>query len=211
MTEHGPFDVHHRRYDDWFERHRAVYVSELLALRPYVPLTGTGIEIGVGTGRFAAPLGVQVGIDPSSAMLAYAALRGIRAICATAERLPFADDRFDHALIVTTLCFVADPAATLAEARRVPRRGGRLVVGFIDRDSTMGRQYDAHKADDLFYRDARFDSSGDVDVLLRASGFVVTAWAQTLAHTLPETRDIEPLRPGRGDCAFVVAAANCVK
>jgi len=78
----------------------AAYISELLALRPFVPWLGRGIEIGVGSGRFAAPLGVQVGIDPSPAMLARAAARGITIVEGTAEDLPFADAGFDHALNV---------------------------------------------------------------------------------------------------------------
>lgn len=49
-------------------RPEAAYVSELLALRPFVPWAGYGIGIEVVSGRFAAPLGIQVG-GPSSAML----------------------------------------------------------------------------------------------------------------------------------------------
>lgn len=66
---------------------RAPYQSELLTIRALLPWDGLGLEIGVGTARFAAPLGVQVGIDPSSAMLRYAAGRGITVVRATAERL----------------------------------------------------------------------------------------------------------------------------
>lgn len=63
-----PFDALHDRYELWFEEHEAACVSELLALRAFVPREGRGLDIGVGTGRFAAPLGVQVGLDPSSEM-----------------------------------------------------------------------------------------------------------------------------------------------
>jgi hypothetical protein len=51
-----PFVLYYRRYDDWFERHRAAYLSELLAIRALLPWEGRGLEIGVGTGRFAGPL-----------------------------------------------------------------------------------------------------------------------------------------------------------
>ena len=64
MPRVAPFETHHERYEAWFEKHEAAYISELLALRPFVPWQGRGIEIGVGSGRFAAPLGVQVGLDP---------------------------------------------------------------------------------------------------------------------------------------------------
>lgn len=208
MPRVAPFEAHHRRYEAWFEKHEAAYISELLALRPFVPWEGRGIEIGVGSGRFAAPLGVQVGVDPSPAMLVHAAARGIEVVAGVAENLSFADGSFDHALVVTTLCFVDSPVAMLAEARRVLKPGGRLVMGFIDRESAMGQDYLAHQAENVFYREATFYSADEVARLLLATGFAIGAWGQTLAHPLPETREIEPLRPGRGRCAFVVVAAT---
>jgi SAM-dependent methyltransferase len=204
----APFEGHHRRYEAWFEQHEAAYVSELLALRPFVPWTGRGIEIGVGSGRFAAPLGVEFGVDPSGAMLAYAAARGIAVVQGVAETLPFAAGSFDYALVVTTICFVDSPARMLAEARRVLKPGGRLVLGFIDRQSALGQFYVAHQAESVFYRDATFYSADEVGRLLHETGFAIGAWGQTLAHPLPETREIEPLRDGRGQCAFVVVAAQ---
>jgi SAM-dependent methyltransferase len=202
------FETHHQRYEAWFEKHEAAYISELLALRPFVPWEGRGIEIGVGSGRFAGPLGVQVGVDPSPAMLVYAAARGIEVVQGTAENLPFVAGSFDHAMVVTTICFVDSPAGMLAEARRVLKPGGRLVIGFIDRESALGQDYLAHQAENVFYRDATFYSSDEVAQLLLETGFSISAWGQTLAHSLSETREIESLQPGRGQCAFVVIAAT---
>jgi SAM-dependent methyltransferase len=204
----APFEAYHERYEAWFGKHEAAYISELLALRPFVPWEGYGIEIGVGSGRFAAPLGVQVGVDPSPAMLVHAAARGIEVVEGTAENLPFETGTFDHALVVTTICFVDSPAGMLAEAHRVLKPGGRLVIGFIDRESAMGQNYLAHQSESVFYCEATFYSADEVARLLLAAGFVISAWGQTLAHPLPETREIEPLRPGRGQCAFVVVAAT---
>jgi len=208
MPRVSAFEAHHQRYETWFEKHEAAYISELLALRPFVPWEGRGIEIGVGSGRFAGPLGVQVGVDPSPAMLVYAVARGIDVVEGTAENLPFAGGSFDHVLVVTTICFVDSPAGMLAEARRVLKPGGRLVIGFIDRESALGQDYLAHQAENVFYRDATFYSADEVAQLLSEAGFAISAWGQTLARPLPETREIEPLRPGRGQCAFVVIAAT---
>jgi ubiquinone/menaquinone biosynthesis C-methylase UbiE len=203
----APFEEHHERYEDWFERHRAAYVSELLALRPFVPFEGRRLEIGVGSGRFAAPLGIEVGIDPSPAMLAHAAARGIEVHTATAENLPFEANSFDHALVVTTICFVDSAKQMLSEARRVLKPGGRLVIGFIDRESNLGQHYLQYQDESVFYREATFYSADEVETLLEENGFVITAWAQTLAHPLPETVEMEAVRPGRGESAFVVVAA----
>lgn len=208
METSSPFEAHHERYDAWFERHPAAYASELLALRPFVPLAGRGLEIGVGTGRFAAPLGVRVGVDPSPAMLARARARGIEAREGTAESLPFGDESFDHVLIVTTLCFVESPARMLGEASRVLTPGGRLVIGFIDRDSALGRRCEAGRGTSLFYRNARFHSAGDVRKLLEDAGFAIDGWWQTLASPEDEITEIEPVMAGHGACGFVVAVSH---
>jgi len=207
MPRTAPFDAHTQRYDAWFEKHEAAYISELLALRALVPYTGRGLEIGVGTGRFAAPLGVAVGVDPSPAMLAVAAERGIETVEGVAEALPFPDECFDYVLIVTTVCFVDSPARMLAEAWRVLTPDGRVVLGFVDRESVIGQDYLAHQAENVFYRDATFHSASGVEDLLIEAGFSIDQWGQTLSRPLAETNTVEPLRPGRGRCGFVVVSA----
>lgn len=207
MPKRGPFEAHHQRYEAWFDKHRAAYLSELLALRPFVPWQGQGLEIGVGSARFAAPLGVAFGVDPSPAMLGYAAERGIEAVSGVAEDLPFEAGSFDHALVVTTICFVDSAPRMLAEAHRVLRPGGRLVIGFIDRESPLGQEYLAHQSESVFYREAVFHSADEVARLLGESGFAIVDWGQTLSRPLPEIREIEALRPGRGERSFVVVAA----
>ncbi len=208
MPKAAPFEAYHQRYETWFEKHQAAYISELLAMRPFVSWEGYGLEIGVGSGRFAAPLGIQVGIDPSPAMLAHAAARSIKVVEGVAENMPFEAGAFDHALVVTTICFVDSPAKMLAEAHRVLKPGGRLVIGFIDRESALGQDYLAHQAANTFYREATFYSADEVTQLLRQAGFIINAWGQTLTRPLAQIREIETLRAGRGQGAFVVVAAS---
>jgi ubiquinone/menaquinone biosynthesis C-methylase UbiE len=166
------------------------------------------MEIGVGTGRFAAPLGVAYGIDPAFEMLAYARQRGIKVLAATAEALPFQSAAFDYALIVTTICFVDDAKATLDEAFRVIKAKGSLVIGFIDRKSALGQDYLAHQAENVFYRDATFYSTAEIHALLQASGFKSLQWVQTLFRPLGEIKDIEPIQDGFDLGAFVAVRAQ---
>lgn len=201
------FDVHHLRYEGWFANHNAVYCSELLAVRSLMPKSGLGLEIGVGTGRFAAPLGVPVGLDPSVAMLAHASARGIRVVQGVAEQLPFATDSFDYALSVTTICFVNDIRAMLLEARRVIKPDGCLVLGFVDRGSVLGQQYLNQQSENAFYRNATFYSAEEVEKLLQECGFPVLEWVQTLSGPLQEIVEIEPFRSGYGKDAFAVVKA----
>lgn len=208
MPKTEPFETHHQHYDDWFVRHATAYQSELLAVRALLPWQGLGLSIGVGTGRFAAPMGIQIGIDPAYNVLAYAARRGIATVQAVAEALPFADKSFQRALCVTTLCFVDDASAMLRETYRVLQPGGVLVIGFIDRTSQLGQHYLAHQAENVFYRDARFFSAAEVKQLLAVNGFIEPRWVQTLSKMPKQSSEIEALQAGYGSGAFVVVAAQ---
>jgi SAM-dependent methyltransferase len=201
----GPFVRHYRRYDRWFARHQAAYLSELLAVRALLPFQGRGLEIGVGTGRFAAPLGVEFGVEPAAPMARLARARGVRVISAVAESLPFAREAFDYVLLVTTLCFVADAGATMREAARVLRPGGALVVGLVDRDSAVGKDYLAHQAKNVFYRAARFYTIAEVEVLLGGAGFEESDRVRTLSGPLATVREIEA--PSQSAGGFVVLRA----
>ena len=96
----------------------------------------------------------------------------------------------------------------LTEAYRVLKPGGELVIGFIDRTSNLGQHYLAHQAENVFYREATFYSASEVEQLLRDTDFTEPVWVQTLSKTLEEKDDIEPLRTGYGQGAFVVVKAN---
>ena len=100
---------------------------------------GRVLDIGTGTGRLLellAPLvSAGLGVDASRAMLALARARLARpgfSHCAVRladmYRLPLPDGGFDLVLMHMVLHHAEDPAAALAEAARVLRPGGRLVV-----------------------------------------------------------------------------------
>ncbi len=209
MPRAAPFEIHHRRYEDWFTGHEPAYQSELLAVRALLPWHGLGLEIGAGSGRFAGPLGVRIGVDPSRAMLGYATARGVLAVQGVAEALPLRTAAFDYALIVTTLCFVDDARLMLTETRRVLAPGGFLVIGFVGRASALGRDYLARRPEHVFYREATFYSAAEVDGLLRGSGFGDLVWAQTVFAPPEQMQEAEPLRAGTGTGAFVVVRATC--
>jgi ubiquinone/menaquinone biosynthesis C-methylase UbiE len=109
------------------------------ALDALVPATGRLIDIGTGTGRVLEPLGGRVregvGIDASRAMLALARARLARAglshcsvRLADMYRLPIEDAGFDIGVMQMVLHYAEQPGAVLAEAARVLRPGGALVV-----------------------------------------------------------------------------------
>jgi SAM-dependent methyltransferase len=207
MPRTEPFEGHTERYESWFERNPLAYESEVLALRQMLP-PGRGLEVGVGSGRFAAPLGIARGVEPSERMRLLARQRGVDAIDGVAERLPFPEESFDVVLMVTTICFVDDLPGSLNEANRVLRARGHLVIGFIDRESLLGREYEAHRAANVFYREATFFSAREVSDRVRQARFGHLRFRQTIFTPLDEIAAIQPSRPGHGAGAFVVVRAE---
>jgi SAM-dependent methyltransferase len=207
MPKTDVFERHVERYEAWFERHHFAYQSELEAIRVLVPEGGRGIEIGVGTGRFAVPLGIGVGIEPAHAMGLVARRRGVDVVRGVAEALPVADASFDFALMVTTICFVDDADRSLDEARRVVRAGGALLVGFVDGASPLGRAYKQRRTTSVFYREAEFVSSQQLINALERCGFRDVTCRQTIFSDPVRMREPAPVLEGVGRGSFVVVRA----
>ncbi|MGM0606252.1 MAG: class I SAM-dependent methyltransferase [Halobacteriota archaeon] len=208
MPHTEPFDRYTDRYEEWFAENEYAYRSEVAALRRLIPSPGRGVEIGVGTGRFADPLGVRYGLDPSVRMLRRAADRGIEVVAGVAEDLPLAADSFDTALVVTAICFVDDVGRTLREARRVLVDGGRLVIGYIDKESPVGQLYQEHKTENPFYRDATFVSTEVLLGALRSAGFDGFETVQTIFEPPTELTELDSVTEGYGEGSFVGIAAR---
>ena len=96
------------------------------------------LDVGAGwgelAGRIAAATEAQVvACDLSLRMVQLASSRGIRAIVADAEALPFGDRTFDVVVANAMLYHVPDLDRGLAELGRVLVDGGRLVATTFDR------------------------------------------------------------------------------
>jgi ubiquinone/menaquinone biosynthesis C-methylase UbiE len=92
--------------------------------------TGRVLEIGAGTGRnlpHYPPAVELVMTEPDPTISRRLRRHGHEVIAAPAEALPFPDDSFDAVVSTLVLCTVGDPAAALAEMKRVLRPDGRLL------------------------------------------------------------------------------------
>ncbi|MBN1893646.1 class I SAM-dependent methyltransferase [bacterium] len=204
MPKTQPFEKYSDRYDKWFEKHQDVYLAELEAVRQMMhPSSSEGLEVGVGSGKFAAPLGIRTGVEPSEKMAVKAEELGIRVFRNAAEDLPFSDSGFDFVLMVTTICFVDDIFKSFKEAFRVLRPRGSIIVGFVDKESELGRRYWNKRNTSVFYKEATFFSTGQVCRHLADAGFGGFTFKQTLIPG--ETPGV--VRDGFGEGAFIVVKA----
>jgi ubiquinone/menaquinone biosynthesis C-methylase UbiE len=109
------------------------------------------LEVGPGTGYYSLPAAEWLSpggsldvLDVQQEMLDHTLRRatehGIANITPTladARELPYADDSFDGAYLITVLGEIPDQDAALRELRRVVRPGGRIVVGELFGDPHM--------------------------------------------------------------------------
>jgi len=133
-------------YETWYETRRGQRADQAeRALLEWLvgqgPGTKTLLEVGCGTGHFAAWLERRrhrVGLDRSPAMLAELHRRHpqLPVVLGDGHTLPFRDGAVDVTLFVTTFEFLERPAGALREAVRVSRRG--LVVLALNRWSLGG-------------------------------------------------------------------------
>ena len=103
------------------------------------------LEIGPGTGKYALPIaaslapdGILEVLDIQHEMLDHltrrasqAGIGNIVSIPGDARKLPYADNTFDGAYLITVLGEIPEPDAALLELRRVLKAEGCLVIGEI--------------------------------------------------------------------------------
>ena len=193
-----------RDFDAWFETHQALYHSELAALEKAAS-PGPGLEIGVGTGRFAAPLGVRFGLDPAFRMLNLAKKRGIRVVQGLGENLPFKNASFPFVQIVFVLEFVENPLLFLREAARVLKQNGALILGFIDEDTRWGEYYARNPSHQEYFQPPAVK---DILKIFKEIGLEYQEAYQTLFQPPPDISEKEEPKSGFGEGGFVVLKAR---
>ena len=128
--------------------------TDPIALLALLDADWTVGDLGCGNGRLTETLAPFVkrviGVDQSAAMLAAARKRlaGVENAefrQGDVESLPVDDGELDVAVVFLVLHFAAEPAAVIAEAARVLRPGGRLlVVDMMPHDRDEYRQQMGH-------------------------------------------------------------------
>ncbi|MDD2400440.1 MAG: class I SAM-dependent methyltransferase [Sulfurovum sp.] len=172
MAKTKSFEQYAENYEIWFEKHKTIYDDEVQTAKKLIGPVSNGFEIGIGSGKFALPLGIKIGIEPSKRMRELAQAKGLEVIDGVAENLPFENEKFNFAVMITTVCFVDDLLQALSEAYRVIVPGGFLLIGMVEKNSPMGKEYQKKKAKSKFYGEASFYSIQEVTALAQKAGFV---------------------------------------
>ena len=208
MARTAPFDNYYELYEKWFEDNRFTYLSELKAVQHFIPTDKKGIEIGSGSGKFALPLGIKIGIEPSLKMQKLALSKGMKVINGVAENLSIMNESFDFALMVTTICFLDDIEKSFHEVHRILKPGGFFIIGFVDKDSPLGKLYSKKRAKSKFYKAATFYSALEVINWLKKISFTGIEVIQTIfGNSLEETNSVQDWKDGFGEGSFVVIKA----
>lgn len=210
MLQTGIFDKNVEVYEKWYEEYSEVYQSEIAAIRQQLqklPENLRGIEVGLGTGRFALPLGIKEGVEPSEAMAKKAIDRGIEVIEGVAESLPYGDLQFDFVLFVTA-CHLDNIKRALTEAHRVLKHKGAILIGFLDKYQSVAKQYFEKRHRSTFFAKATFCSVDRIEKLLKENAFKDLEFNQTLFGKLDEIKKIQMPEPGFGEGSFVVVKAT---
>lgn len=175
----------------WYSKHPRIFESEVATIKA-LRLEGFGLELGVGSGVFAAALRIDLGIDSSLNMLRIAKRRSVAAVRAVGELLPFRNKRLDYVLIVNTLCFLEEPDVTMKEVWRVLKDDGSLVLCEVPKDSPWGRLIEEKgKAGHPFYRHTKLYTIVDMYHILEDAGFRVVDAKGTLSFSPNEEERVE--------------------
>ena len=207
MAKTKSFDEHLDEYEQWFIDNHIVFQSELKAIQKVLPESGKGTEIGVGSGVFASMLGIKEGIEPSYTMREKARERYINAVDGVAEKLPYPDKSYDFALMVTTICFVDDILQSCKEVHRILKKNGTFIIGFVDKNSPVGKIYLENRNQSVFYKDAIFYSTDEVYRFLSETGFKIETTLQTVFGLLDTIKEVQTPQDGCGKGSFVVIKA----
>jgi SAM-dependent methyltransferase len=110
--------------------------------------------------------------------------------------------------MVTTLCFLDDVEKSFSEIYRILKEHGRFIIGFVDKDSPIGKKYFESKNEITFYKYADFYSTDDVLRLLKKFNFKDVDILQTIFGNPEDIKDIQEFKRGHGEGVFVVVVSE---
>ena len=138
-------------------------------IRPWLPAEGPLLDLGSGTGHFAAQLERELGLDVVTADVSDIHVVGRPPVLIADGVLPFEDKTFSASLLVFMLAYPNDPAAVLMEAARVTR--GPVIVVQSLHSSRFG--YACLRVREFFWTTLAFHASKFFGYVSRRADFTM--------------------------------------
>lgn len=182
---YGPQQSRFARYLERREQRRPDEVHRELRRKLLAGLRGVVVEVGSGDGRSFEhyPPGVErvLAVEPDATARiaaeerARAAAVPIEVVDGVAEAIPAADGTIDAGVMMGVLCSVPDPAAALAELRRVLVPDGEFRFWEHVRSGNSVFRLVQRSVDALFWTKALGGcrTTRDTEATIRAAGFRV--------------------------------------
>jgi ubiquinone/menaquinone biosynthesis C-methylase UbiE len=173
------------------------------------------LDVGCGTGGFtiaiAEATGAQVvGCDRSRSFLEYASAKSaaVEWVQGDAASLPFAAASFDRVVMSLLLHQLSEPARAIAEAFRVLRRSGALVVRSVLPDDAAARIPFRFFPTLARVQAEQMPSLEDVTAWMRAAGFESIGSRQVLRHKRLKLDAVETHLRKEVACRYPFLAAH---
>jgi len=141
------------------------------------PVVRTILDIGCGTGRFAAPLAAHfsaavVGVDPSAKMLAHARRDpSVHFVQGCGEHIPLRDRTVNLAFTSMAYHHFTQPGVVATECRRVLQPGGSVFVRTGVRERMASYPYAPFFPDAVPVGERRLPSSTEICAVFGSAGF----------------------------------------
>lgn len=210
------FDEYATAYDDWFVKNKNVLETEVKLVAACLKDAGKILSIGCGSGLFEKILAdnyhinVAKGIEPSKAMADIAKKRGIEVEINTGEEADYGTELYDTILFNGSPCYMNDLNLALRKSHNALRKGGKVVVIDVPKESVYGIMYNLALAVGTWdhpllegvkpfmpypielVKEAKWRTVADKAEAIRQAGFSNLTYKQTLfanplySHTLVE-------------------------
>jgi ubiquinone/menaquinone biosynthesis C-methylase UbiE len=150
------------------------------------------LDVGGGPGRAARAISARerLVVDPARGMLERARDHGLGAIQADGADLPLTAESVDAVVVTDALHHMGDQPAVLADAARVLRTGGVLVVRDFDPSTVRGRMLVA--AEHLVGFDSVFHSPDGLATMIAEAGLEPTVQDRGFTYTVVATAAAQP-------------------
>ncbi|PKQ62052.1 SAM-dependent methyltransferase [Labilibaculum filiforme] len=232
MNKKNSFDEYASAYDSWFFDNTNLLQSEVNLVAHFLKNAGKVFSVGCGSGLFESILKkdfnieIKNGIEPSLGMAEIARKRGMSVEVITSEDAEFGIEQYDTVLFNGTPSYITDLECVINKAYASVKKGGKLVMIDVPKESSYATMYNLAKAVDTwehplleginpkdpypieFVRIANWRTTQEKVELLEKAGFKKFEFAQTLTkHPLYSNNEIEQPIEGYDSGDYVAICA----